>query len=172
MTLWKNHAAPNLGAFFMPNLLRRDARKKQKDNEPHAPFVKPFCWVITAGRPSAVMAEPGITRSSDWPPGVYFFATTMFRTGIIVASVRDHDLQSVPWEASCNPGEALGFLATPRGMGRRVSGGSTALRSRSSCVSTDCLTPSQRETYLLESPADARSRYEENERKFGRTPRD
>ncbi len=58
--------------------LRHDARMKRKADDPHAPFVKPFCWLITAGRPSAVLAGAGITQSPDWPAGVYFFATTMF----------------------------------------------------------------------------------------------
>jgi hypothetical protein len=71
--------------------LRRDARIKRKDKKPLAPFVKPFCWIITAGCPSAVLNGPGITQSPDWPTGVYFYATAMFRTGIIVASELPRD---------------------------------------------------------------------------------
>jgi hypothetical protein len=41
-----------------------------------------------------------------------------------------------------------------------------ALRNKT----TDCLTPSQRETYLLETPEDARANDEACERAYGRTP--
>ncbi len=37
-------------------------------------------------------------------------------------------------------------------------------------ATTDCLTPEQRQTYLLESESDARTRYESCERSYGRTP--
>jgi hypothetical protein len=66
--------------------LRREVRQNRRTNARRKVFVKPFCWIIVAGRPSAVLDGPGITQSPDWPKGVYFFATAMFRTGIIVAS--------------------------------------------------------------------------------------
>ena len=37
-------------------------------------------------------------------------------------------------------------------------------------ATTDCLTPSQRQTYLLETESDARTRYEQCERSYDRTP--
>lgn len=42
-----------------------------------------------------------------------------------------------------------------------------ALRNKT----TDCLTPEQRERYLLETPEEARKNYEAAERAYGRTPK-
>jgi WD40 repeat protein len=45
-----------------------------------------------------------------------------------------------------------------------------ALQQALRAATTDCLTPDQRQTYLGETLEDSRARYEENERKYGRTP--
>ncbi len=70
---------------------RRDARKKKRTKaEPPETFLKPFLWIITAGRPTAVLDEIGAVPSQDWPPGVYL-GPRLLRTGIVVASELPRD---------------------------------------------------------------------------------
>jgi hypothetical protein len=45
---------------------RRDARKKGD------PFVRPFLWIITAGRPTGVLAAMAAVPARGWPRGIYF----------------------------------------------------------------------------------------------------
>jgi hypothetical protein len=76
---------------------RRDAKKKGKA------FVRPFVWIITARRPTGVLAALDPRRAAGWPRGVYFGrgvlcdagraplagldgAGGLFRVGIVVAS--------------------------------------------------------------------------------------
>jgi hypothetical protein len=47
-------------------------------------FVKPFLWIIAAGRPVAVLAELGCGPAPGWPEGVYF-SPRLLRVGIVVA---------------------------------------------------------------------------------------
>ncbi|MFT3772041.1 MAG: hypothetical protein QM820_42080 [Minicystis sp.] len=47
--------------------------------------VKPFLWIIAAGRPTTVLAELGSTPAPGWPVGVYF-GPRLFRVGLVVAS--------------------------------------------------------------------------------------
>jgi hypothetical protein len=56
---------------------RRDAsrarrrRWEQQETGPAPPFVKPFLWVVTAGRPTSGMFVLGAVRPEGWPRGVY-----------------------------------------------------------------------------------------------------
>jgi hypothetical protein len=74
-------------AFRQKRLLsaRRKRARPARGTPPSAPLAKPFLWVITAGRPTAVLAEFGASTPADWPTGVYF-SPGLFRTGIVVAS--------------------------------------------------------------------------------------
>ena len=55
-------------------------RKKQTKSD-----IKPFLWIIAAGRPASVLAELGACSVEGWPRGVYF-SPGLFRVGIVVAS--------------------------------------------------------------------------------------
>jgi hypothetical protein len=55
-------------------------RKKQARSD-----IKPFLWIIAAGRPASVLAELGACSVAGWPQGVYF-SPGLFRVGIVVAS--------------------------------------------------------------------------------------
>jgi hypothetical protein len=55
-------------------------RKKQAKSD-----IKPFLWIIAAGRPASVLAELGACSVEGWPQGVYF-SPGLFRVGIVVAS--------------------------------------------------------------------------------------
>ncbi len=51
---------------------RREASVKRKRGQPPAgPFVRPFVWILCAGRPTAVLAGLAARRARDWPRGVY-----------------------------------------------------------------------------------------------------
>jgi hypothetical protein len=64
----------------------RNARSQERTET----FVKPFVWIITAGRPTAVLTELGWSPTDGWPSGVYFSAA-LFRVGIVVASELPRD---------------------------------------------------------------------------------
>jgi hypothetical protein len=68
----------------------RDARK----GEPTEAFIKPFVWIITARRPTAVLDELGPSQGEGWPAGVYF-SPRLFRVGIVVASELPRDRSTV-----------------------------------------------------------------------------
>jgi len=52
---------------------RRDARKKKpKRTRAPALFIRPFVWIIAAGRPTAVLSGLASVRAPGWPRGVYF----------------------------------------------------------------------------------------------------
>jgi hypothetical protein len=85
---------------------RREADRvtREEDREgqakPAPRFVKPFLWIISAGRPSSVLSLLGAVRAKGWPQSVYLSpgkpldagATGppelggMLRVGIVVAS--------------------------------------------------------------------------------------
>jgi hypothetical protein len=74
--------------------LARNARKDQKKRKngkkngrarQGAPFIKPFVWIVTAGRSVAVLTEGGFSATPGWPPGVYF-SPGLYRVGLVVAS--------------------------------------------------------------------------------------
>jgi hypothetical protein len=81
---------------------RRDARKKKRKQLTET-FVRPFVWIITAGRPTSVLAALAAIPAPGWPRGVYFSpgvlvdadgtcpagldgAGGLLRVGIVVAS--------------------------------------------------------------------------------------
>jgi hypothetical protein len=50
------------------------ARRRQRDPEapgPAPPIVKPFLWIITAGRPTSGLFILGAVETEGWPRGVY-----------------------------------------------------------------------------------------------------
>jgi hypothetical protein len=61
------------------------AREARKKKEQTGTFVKPFLWLIAAGRPTAVLAEDGSGPAPGWPQGIYF-SPGLYRVGIVVAS--------------------------------------------------------------------------------------
>jgi len=64
----------------------RTARRQKRLRK----LVKPFLWIIAAGRPTAVLSELGPMTTSGWPRGVYF-SPGLFRVGIVVASELPRD---------------------------------------------------------------------------------
>jgi hypothetical protein len=85
--------------------LRRETEKAKPERRP----VKPFLWIITAGRPTSALALLGARRAKGWPPGVYVSpgepADTsetdepdpggMLRVGIVVASELPRDRSTI-----------------------------------------------------------------------------
>jgi hypothetical protein len=79
--------------------------------KPAPPVVKPFLWIITAGRPSSVLSLLGAVRAKGWPRGVYvspgapidahapptgrFDAGGLLRVGIVVASELRRDRSTI-----------------------------------------------------------------------------
>ncbi len=52
---------------------RREASKKKRATPPPAEtFVRPFVWILSAGRPAAVLSALGAIPAPGWPPGVHF----------------------------------------------------------------------------------------------------
>lgn len=52
---------------------RRDARKNRRKRPSGAEtFVRPFVWIVSAGRPTTVLAALSARKARDWPQGVYF----------------------------------------------------------------------------------------------------
>src|SRR6185295_4053001 len=78
---------------------------------PAEPFVKPFLWILTAGRPSSVLSLLGAAAASGWPTGVYMSpgalpdaghraaglqdAGGLLRVGIVVASELPRDRSTI-----------------------------------------------------------------------------
>jgi hypothetical protein len=50
---------------------RRRKQGRLQTVTPAPPLVKPFLWIIAAGRPSGVLALLGAIPAQGWPPGVY-----------------------------------------------------------------------------------------------------
>lgn len=63
---------------------QKGARNARGRNQAET-FVKPFLWILAAGRPAAVLAELGASPALGWPAGVYF-GPGLLRVGIVVAS--------------------------------------------------------------------------------------
>jgi hypothetical protein len=63
---------------------QKRARSSRRREQTEA-FIKPFLWIIAAGRPSAVLAELGAVPAAGWPAGIYF-SPGLLRVGIVVAS--------------------------------------------------------------------------------------
>ncbi|MFO0759352.1 MAG: hypothetical protein U0359_22860 [Byssovorax sp.] len=57
---------------------RREAEKAKADANlagapaPAPSFIKPFLWIITAGRPTTALSLLGAIPATGWPDGVYF----------------------------------------------------------------------------------------------------
>jgi hypothetical protein len=89
----------------------RSLQKREGDAAPAAPFVKPFLWIITAGRPSSVLSLLGALPAEGWPTGVYMSpgalpdaghrpaglqaAGGLLRIGIVVASELPRDRSTI-----------------------------------------------------------------------------
>src|ERR1700677_1712957 len=43
----------------------------RRRGEPAPPFVKPFLWIIAAGRPTGVLSLLAAVPAEGWPSGVY-----------------------------------------------------------------------------------------------------
>ena len=94
---------------------RREADKATQGHErrekPAPPFVRPFLWIITAGRPSTVLSLLGAVPAEGWPLGVYMSPGKpldigdrpahpsepggMLRVGIVVASELPRDRSTI-----------------------------------------------------------------------------
>jgi hypothetical protein len=91
---------------------RRDAGKKKRKLQPIEPFVRPFLWIITAGRPAGVLSALAAVLAPGWPRGVYFSpgvlldargatltglegAGGLLRVGIVVASELPRDRSTI-----------------------------------------------------------------------------
>jgi hypothetical protein len=88
---------------------RREAEKAapgqghEREATPASAFVKPFLWIIVAGRPSTVLALLGAVPAEGWPTGVYVSPggagpaepRGMLRVGIIVASELPRDRSTI-----------------------------------------------------------------------------
>ena len=91
---------------------RRDARNKKRQRQQAEPFVRPFVWIITAGRPTGVLSAMAALRVPGWPRGVYFSpgvlldagrarlagldgAGGLLRAGIVVASELPRDRSTI-----------------------------------------------------------------------------
>jgi hypothetical protein len=69
-------------------------QERRREAKPAPPFVKPFLWIITAGRPSTVLLLLAAVPAEGWPTGVYLSPSNagasepggMLRVGIVVAS--------------------------------------------------------------------------------------
>jgi hypothetical protein len=70
--------------------LRRKRALPTRGTASDGAFAKPFLWIVTAGRPTAVLAEFGARSVEGWPPAVYF-SPGLFRVGLIVASELPRD---------------------------------------------------------------------------------
>lgn len=46
-------------------------RREEGEAKPTPPFVEPFLWIITAGRPSSALSLLGAVPAEGWPRGVY-----------------------------------------------------------------------------------------------------
>jgi hypothetical protein len=91
-------------AFRQEQRCEADRATREENHEgqakPAPRFVKPFLWIISAGRPSNVLSLLGAVPAKGWPQGVYLSPGTpldagatgppelggMLRVGIVVAS--------------------------------------------------------------------------------------
>jgi hypothetical protein len=107
-------ALGKLIAFWQQRRREADkARRSQREGDaaPAAPLVKPFLWIITAGRPSSVLSLLGAVPAEGWPTGVYLSpgalpdagrhpaglqdAGGLLRVGIVVASELPRDRSTI-----------------------------------------------------------------------------
>jgi hypothetical protein len=65
---------------------RQAKAQAKKTGQQIKPFVKPFLWIIAAGRPTGMLKELRLEPASGWPEGVYLHDGKLYRVGIVVAS--------------------------------------------------------------------------------------
>jgi hypothetical protein len=85
--------------------------RDDEEAKPAPPLVKPYLWIITAGRPASVLSSLGAVPAEGWPPGVYVSPGEpldtgdrlagvpepggMLRVGIVVASELPRDRSTI-----------------------------------------------------------------------------
>jgi hypothetical protein len=97
-------------AFRQQRLREAKVRQRAQRIRPEAmhelPFVKPFLWIIAAGRPSTVLSLLGAVPAEGWPSGVYLSPGNppdgrlaepggLLRVGIVVASELPRDRSTI-----------------------------------------------------------------------------
>jgi hypothetical protein len=100
-------------AFRQEQRREGDKAKREQEHEgeakPVPPFIKPFLWIISAGRPSSVLSLLGAVPAEGWPRGVYMSPGKpidaggagpvepggMLRVGIVVASDLPRDRSTI-----------------------------------------------------------------------------
>ena len=74
-------------AFWQQRTRKLRADRKQR-RSPSSALVDPFLWIISAGRPSGLLAELGLEPTSS---GLYYFGSDALRVGFVVASELPRD---------------------------------------------------------------------------------
>ncbi len=88
---------------------KQRAQRSLRKAEPAPPFVKPFLWIIAAGRPSSVLSLLAAVPAVGWPSGVYMSpgkpndvagagqveSGGLLRVGIVVASELPRDSSTI-----------------------------------------------------------------------------
>jgi hypothetical protein len=69
-------------AFWQQRTRKLRTDRKQR-RSPRSALVNPFLWIISAGRPSGLLAELGLEPTSK---GIYHFGRDALRVGLVVAS--------------------------------------------------------------------------------------
>ncbi len=64
---------------------RQQRARDNRGGKPTEVLVKPFLWIIAAGRPTTALSELGAAPAVEWPAGVYL-GPVLLRVGVVVAS--------------------------------------------------------------------------------------
>lgn len=131
----------------------------------------------TVGNPIVLKGHKGWIQSAEWSPDSTHIVTASGDTTAriwaadgssepVVLKGNDDTVEAVAWTSA-----GTRILTTSGDRTTRIWPISIPLLQQAlRNATTDCLTPLQRQTYLLESESDARTRYEQCERSYDRTP--
>jgi hypothetical protein len=73
-----------LGKLIAFRQKRARTSRRQRRTRQEGALVKPFLWILSSGRPDAVLEGLGCVPAQGWPTGVYL-GPTLLRLGIVVA---------------------------------------------------------------------------------------
>jgi hypothetical protein len=146
---------------------QRDAARVAQEDAQRASRMAGVRELLASGKPSVAAMVLGLVDAPEKARGWQQLALDLVVHGLPTSTLHHDDVVN---SAAWSPDGTRIVTASNDGTARVWLVGIPVLQQALRNATTDCLTPAERETYLLESPAEAHAGYEACERSHGRTP--